>query len=260
MHATAHKFWNIAIALGLALLAITLTTFYVTNYKRHVQNGEQTVNMLVASKDIPAGTAGNDVIAGNMLTTRSVARREVVPGAISGTAQLRGLISNQVVYAGEQVTARRFGTPAQRGIRSLLTGTDRAYQLAGDQNQLLGGTLRAGDRVDVVATWTYPEGGQAHVSRVILRNLLVLTPPASGNVQAKIGTSVNDLLSAQLAVSDSQSQKLEWAAENAKWHLELRPPQKSADSPGGVETSGTLLVDGVSPGVLRTRLTAGGPR
>ena len=42
MNATAHRFWNVAIALGLGLLAITLTTFYVTNYKHHVRTGKAT--------------------------------------------------------------------------------------------------------------------------------------------------------------------------------------------------------------------------
>ncbi len=258
MHATAHKFWNIAIALGLAVLAITLTTFYVANYKRHVQRGEQTVTVLVAAKDIPAGTPGADVIAQHMLTNTSVARREVVPGAISSAAQLSGLISNQVVYAGEQVTARRFGTPAERGVRSLLTGTYRAFELAGDQHQLLAGTLRSGDRVDVVATWAYPEGGQTHVSRVILRNLRVLAAPAGNGVESKLATTANDLLSAQLALTDTQSQKLEWASENAKWHFVLRPPLKSADSPAGVETSGTLVSDGVDHALLLRRLSTDG--
>ena len=51
---TTNRFWHVAAAAGLALLAVLLTTFYVTNYKRHVQHGESQVTVLVASKDIPA--------------------------------------------------------------------------------------------------------------------------------------------------------------------------------------------------------------
>ena len=49
---------NILVAVALALVAALLTTFYVTNYKRNVQTGEDTVKVFVAAKDVPAGTPG----------------------------------------------------------------------------------------------------------------------------------------------------------------------------------------------------------
>src|SRR6266516_4428243 len=49
---------NIGIAVALAALAAILTSVYVVNYKRHVQNGEGKVTVLVAARDIPAGTSG----------------------------------------------------------------------------------------------------------------------------------------------------------------------------------------------------------
>ena len=52
MNAT-NRLWHVAAALGLAILAVTLVTFYVTNYKRHVQQGEAHVTVLVASRDSP---------------------------------------------------------------------------------------------------------------------------------------------------------------------------------------------------------------
>src|SRR5207244_1646710 len=49
---------NIVIAVVLAALAALMTSYYVTNYKRHVQQGEKPVQVYVASQDIPAGTPG----------------------------------------------------------------------------------------------------------------------------------------------------------------------------------------------------------
>ncbi len=40
---------NIGIAVALAALAAILTSAYVVNYKRHVQNGEGKVTVLVAA-------------------------------------------------------------------------------------------------------------------------------------------------------------------------------------------------------------------
>jgi len=42
---------NIFIAVGLAVVAALLTTFYVANYKRHVRQAETTVTVYVATKD-----------------------------------------------------------------------------------------------------------------------------------------------------------------------------------------------------------------
>jgi Flp pilus assembly protein CpaB len=254
MNAT-NRLWHVAAALGLGLLAIVLTTFYVTNYKRHVQSGEAHVTVLVAAKDIPADTPGTQILAQHLLTPETVSRRAVVPGAISTPAQIQNLIATQPVYAGEQVTTRRFGTQAQRGIRSQITGTGRAFQVAGDANQLLAGTLRAGDHVDVVASWEFPESSSHHVSRTVLQGLLVLqAPSAPAHGSGAIGSAPNQGYSAQLALTDAQSQKLQWTLSNATWHFELRPPSGAADSPGNLETAGTMTADGVARGTVVKRL------
>ena len=150
---TTNRLWQVVAAAGLALLAVLLTTFYVTNYKRHVQHSEAQVSVVLAAKDIPADTPGSELLSGKWLTKQTVPRRQVVPGAISSPEQLRTLIATQPIYAGEQVTARRFGTPSERGVRAQIKGTQRAVQFDGDANQLLAGTLRVGDHVDVVGAW-----------------------------------------------------------------------------------------------------------
>jgi len=84
---------NIAIAVGLALVAMLLTLFYVVNYRRSVQNGQSTVDVYVATRDIPAGTPGGTV-AGS-LHTLAVPKRTVAPGAISNPSQIAALVLSQ---------------------------------------------------------------------------------------------------------------------------------------------------------------------
>ena len=237
---------NIGIAVVLAAFAGLLTIFYVANYKRHVQHGESNVSVLVAARDIPAGTTGSEVVEQHYLASQSVPRRSVVPGAISKPDQLNNLVVTQQVFKGEQVTTRSFGTSTELGIRAQLRGNERGIQLGGDANQLLAGTLKEGDYVDVVGAWKSPRG---EASRVILRNLLVLQAPTA---PAKSGglASANDAFSVQLRMTDWQSQKMKWINEygdGTKWHLELRPPANSSDSPNSFETSGTML--GNAPGI-----------
>ena len=64
--------------------------------------------------------------------TETVPRKAVVAGAISTPAQLAQYVATQDVYAGEQVSTRRFAPPKEQGIRSEIKGTQRAYEVNGD--------------------------------------------------------------------------------------------------------------------------------
>jgi pilus assembly protein CpaB len=245
---------NIGIAVALAALAAILTSVYVVNYKRHVQHGEDSVTVLVAARDIPAGTSGADVIDKGYLKKQTVPRKAVVDGAISSPSDLASYVATQDVYEGEQVSTRRFAPPKEQGIRAEIKGTQRAYQLKGDRNQLLAGTLKAGDYVDVVGSWDVPSGtgngDEITVSRVILRNLKVLTAPDGVGGTASVTDSSSDKVSVQLRVTDAESQKLNWIEYNSvkeddgAWHLELRPPNGSLDSSNTYQNASTMLFDG----------------
>ena len=84
-----YRLRNIAVAVGLALVAALLTTFYVANYKRHVRQAESTVKVYVAKRDIPQGTPGTELIKQGSITTADVVQRTVVPGAISNIDQVQ---------------------------------------------------------------------------------------------------------------------------------------------------------------------------
>jgi len=234
-----YRLRNIAVAVGLALVAALLTTFYVSNYKRHVQQSEATVKVFVAKRDIPLGMPGTDLVAHGWLTTADVAQRTVVPGAITNPQQIVSLISSQNIYAGEQVTVRRFANRTELGVRSQLHGTFRAVSVPGNSDQLLAGTLRDGDHVDLVAVL---KAGDA--ARVVVRNLLVLHAPIVG-ASSKVDATAN--LSALLSVSDKkQEQKVVWTTTNAmRWTFALRPVAKAIDSKEEVETDKTVLLDGL---------------
>ena len=251
---------NIVIAVVLAALAALMTSYYVTNYKRHVQQGEQHVQVYVASQDIPAGTAGTDAVG--MLKKKTVTKTGVAPGAISKPDEIKSKIASQRIYAGEQVTINRFASVSQSGVQGSLKGTLRAYQVAGTANQTLAGILKPGDHVDVVANFRYKWANQASSSvtyaatKVVLRNLKVLRAPPGPGTASKLGGSTDQKYPVVLAVTDNQSQKLMFSTHNTSeansggdpgWWLEIRPNLNPADSPGSVETISTMLRDGLSP-------------
>jgi len=251
---------NIVIAVVLAALAALMTSYYVTNYKRHVQQGEKHVTVYVASQDIPAGTVGTDAM--HMLKHKTVTKSGVAPGAISKPDEIKSKIASQRIYAGEQVTVNRFASVAQSGIQGSLKGTLRAYQVAGTANQVLAGILKTGDHVDVVANFHYKLASQTQTSlsyaatKIVLRNVKVLRAPATPGTASKLGGSFDTKYQVVLAVTDNQSQKLLFATHDSDeaqsggdpgWWLELRPNLNPSDSPGSIETLTTMLRDGLSP-------------
>jgi Flp pilus assembly protein CpaB len=252
---------NIGIAVALALVAALLTTFYISNYRRHVQRQQSSTPVLVAVRDIPAGTPGTTIASGHYVAVQNIIQKNRVPGVFTSPSQVERLVATQQIFAGEQVTARRFGSIEQSGIRSQLTGTLRAYEIDGDQNQLLAGVLKNGDHVDLVAAIKVKDNPTIILSRVVLRNLKVLQAPASPAVGSKITGAASADYSTILAMTDSQTQKYQLvvnAAANgggssggATWHLALRPPLKDDDSPDHLDSVSTLMGDGIPPAQIR---------
>jgi Flp pilus assembly protein CpaB len=241
-----YRIRNIAIAVGLALVAALLTTFYVANYKRHVQQSESTVTVYVAKRDIPQGTTGAELIKSGWIQTAEAVQRTVVPGAISSPDQVRNLITRQDIYTGEQVSLRRFAGHAEQGVRALLHGTLRALSVPGTPDALLTGTLHDGDHVDVIANLKTGDCSTCFATRNIARDVLVLRASGTSVVSAsKPGDQSSSVL---LAVHDSrEAQKIWFAVENsAGWSLALRPVANASDSPEDVEGITSVLTDGAS--------------
>jgi Flp pilus assembly protein CpaB len=236
-----YRFRNFVIAIVLAITAVTITILYVTSYKSGVDSKGKQVRVFVAARDIPIGTPASKLVSGGYVKPVSVAQSALVPDAIQTPADLRGRSVSQQINAGEQVTTRRFADTKAQGIQTQLSGNLRAVQLAGDANQVLAGTLEAGEHVDVVASIALPEGGTTHYTRVVARNLLVLDAPdkpSSGRL-----TSGSTSVSVLLAMTDDQAETVFHAVKNGEWTLALRPVTKPRDSAPSASSSWTILTN-----------------
>jgi Flp pilus assembly protein CpaB len=260
-----YRLRNTLIAGGLAAVGAIFVFLYVVSYRTDVQRGAGLVTVFVAARDIPAGTDGGTVAGSGYLRKATVLRRNIVSGAISSPTQISTLAAAGLILAGEQVTVRQFHSAAQRGVLASISGNLRAMTLPGQPNQLLAGIAQDGDHVDVLANIKYTirpsnssssaAGGDISevASRVLLRNLLVLHA-ASNSTSG--GLSGGNTTSVTLALTDSQAQKLFFAAQNGTWWLALRPVAKPADSPESAETIQSLLGDGLGASQIQ-QLTNG---
>ena len=88
-----------------------------------------------------------------MLRVEQVPRRSVVPGAISQPDQIEKLVAVDQIYAGEQVSTSRFRPVQEQGVQAQLKGNLRALEVPATGPQLLNGTLKDGDRVDILGNW-----------------------------------------------------------------------------------------------------------
>ena len=238
-----YRLRNIVIAVVLAAFAALLTMMYVTSYEKRVQNGEEDVSVLVATSDIPAGTSGAAAMA--RVEERMVAQRNVAPGAVSDKSLLEEFVVSESIYAGEQVSRQRFSSSTEIGVRSSLTGNMRAVALPGDAVQLLVGTLKAGDRVDFVSSLKIDPDNDIWATRVVLRDIEVLKPAGSTGNKRLDNAAGRNQLAVLLAVSDTQVQKLLHVQHHGEWTLQLRPVVDAVDSPESLETTPTILRDGL---------------
>jgi Flp pilus assembly protein CpaB len=250
-----YRLRNIAIAVALAVLAAVIVSFYVKQQKQDLQRGQTLTAVYVAKEDIPAGTPGSEIAS--KVERVEVAKDASAPGAIVRPEDLEGKVSTEQIYANEQVSLLRFANPTEQGVRAKLSGTLRAVQVPGDEHQLLSGTLKDGDRVDLVANLKYKlvnfgssgargSGAQENVAtRTVLRDVLVIQATVtSGDSKRLSADSQNKFV--LLALTDAQSQKLFFVMKNGEWTLQLRPVKDPADSPESIETTATVLADGLS--------------
>jgi Flp pilus assembly protein CpaB len=253
---TRTRLRNLILPVGLAVLAVVLIGVYMVSYRNSVNNGADLVKVLVASRDIPAGTKGSAVASGGYMKTETVPRRAVVPGSVVSGAPLTSLVSTNPIYKGEQITLRQFGPMTQAGIFAKFSGKQRAVSVLGEPTQLLDGVVSDGDRVDVVATAKYRNFGlDRATSRVVLRNLLVLEAP-----DGKTDVASSEDTSATLVMNDRQTQTMAWAMKNSTWFLALRPTKRPRDSKASLETLRTFLGRGLPPSEAARKIAGAYPQ
>lgn len=223
----------------LALAAAALTLFYVAHPRsKQAQTAPASGALVyVATSDIAAGTAGAD--AAHSLRAMHVPATQVVDGAVTSPAQLAGHVATAPTFKGQQVTLKSFAGAAAQGTAGQLSGDFRAIALAGDATQVLAGTVKTGDHVDVVASVKSGDG-QTTYGRTVARDLLVLNAPGAPGGSGLTGGG-SQSYTATLRATDAQAQTVFYVTKNGDWALELRPALGAKSTTLGVTTVGSIV-------------------
>jgi pilus assembly protein CpaB len=148
---TSKLFAGLAVVMGLA--AFLLVHGYTERVRALAPALGHPQQVLVAERDLARGVR----LAPDMLRRVTVPSRFAPPGAVRDPARAAGRVLLAGIAAGEALTATRLA-PARAGpIAALVPPGFRALTVP---VQLPQGAVRAGDRVDLLATFTT---GQHHV-------------------------------------------------------------------------------------------------
>ncbi len=246
---------NIAIAVVLAIAAAAAVLVYTTSYRQSITKGQARVNVLVATRDIPAGTPFAQ--AQDALKLTAILADDKTPGALTAIDGMAGKVASQTVFAGQQVVAAVFAVSTTQAPALSLSKTERAVRvLCTPDPSCLIGDIKAGDKVDVFETVNVKIEGQQidHlVSRVLMQGVRVLdvpdpAKPKTGGISTGTANAKSSVL---LAVDQRFAAKLTWLSgvnnNGGQIWLAVRPPDSSAqDTPTGVETLGSMVFDGLS--------------
>ena len=239
---------SVLAAVVTAALAGLIIMVFLNQYRDNVNKDAVPTPVLVASKLIEQGASGDTIGAAGLFKADDVPRDQVKAGALTDAAALRGKIAVDDILPGQQLTAADF-KPAGRGVVTKLGPDERAMKIALDAAHGLIGTVRQGDRVDILSGFLADSasGRQRPILRTLMQNLLVLEAPLPGKAGNSGGGSGKPA-EVTLRVKDKQAPKLAFAADNGKLWLLLRPQNGRDSETQSVVTLEQLLLGAKSVG------------
>lgn len=208
-----------------AVLAGILLFVFVQQYRNSVRKSATSSPVIVASAFIPRGTPATTVASSQLLERTTVKASQVQQGAIVDPSVLHGEVAATDIYPGQQLTATDF-THGSVTLASQLTGPQRAIAMPVDSTHGLIGFVQAGDRVDILASYSGANGGAHGAVSTLAQNVLVLSVPSGGGGGVGGGSGGNIVLRA----TDKLAVALAFAADNGKIWVTLRPPVGSQDT------------------------------
>jgi pilus assembly protein CpaB len=225
---------RLKIALVVAVFFGLIAAYGIYNFLRQQRQAaealrQETQNVVVAAKDIPAGTPINDdMVKKGMLKTVQWPKASVPTGAFSSPEQVFGKTNRVKIMANEPVLESRLSGEGA-GLTMRLEAGKRAMAVRVDEIIGVSGFIVPDDRVDVIVTTT-PPGNQNQdnkISKIVLQNKRVLSVAQS--VEQKDGKP-QVARSITLEVSPEESEKLSLATQEGQIVLALRGTGDDADA------------------------------
>lgn len=172
-------------ALVLAVTGTLVLLAYVRGAEARALAGVRTVDVLVAGRPIPAGTAGEDLA--DLVGTQTLPAKAALPGRVTDLADLAGQVATADLQVGEQLLGSRFARPGDLrapGTVAVPAGRQEISVLLEPQ-RAVGGRLSAGDLVGVYLSQVLPDGTRQ--TAAVLHDVLVTQVQGAPTAPAPAG-------------------------------------------------------------------------
>lgn len=230
---------NLLVAVGLFAVGLMLSTSFLRSQSARIERGNDFISVLVARKDIPAGTSASQLEADGYVEPQRILRRDATPQALTTLDDVTKLATRQNVYKGEQLSTFKFETRSGLNPTEQIKGNQRLVSLHVRPTGTVGNLIKPGDHVDIWASGKVRVQGKLEqrmlksagesgtiasdnfTTWLAVRDAVVLQTPESlqgsegGNDQGS-GTKMDDeTMLWVVQVSDESAQHLLWSQANA---------------------------------------------
>lgn len=222
------------VAVIIAALGTTLIVMYVRGIDARAAEGQEMVEVLVATETIDVGETIDAAQENGKLEISRVNRAAVVPGSLDSTSSISGNVALGNIYAGEQILSQKFGAPGQADTLSI-PDDKVAISVSLNDPQRVAGFVTPGAHVAVIGTYA-PEvikpGGDRvqgpEYSSVLLGNVQVIGVGTTTAIQTTVTDEEGQQTTEQvprtiltLAVDQDQAEKVIYASIHAQLSFAL---------------------------------------
>jgi len=219
-------------ASGIIVVAVILgliTAYLVWYYMRDLQKGADAnrVDVVVASVDIPA----RKKVTRDMIKVERIPQNMVAPNTARKLEEVEGRMTIDRVRSLEQIRLADLAKEGQGPSLAFdIPPGKRAIAIGVDEIKGVGATIKPGDRVDILATYTDPVNRQ-ETTQMILQNVAVLAVD-KGNTNAD--SEQGAITSITLAVAPEDAELIAAADRAGVLRCTLRPVEEETivASPG----------------------------
>lgn len=217
---------RLKIALVVAVFFGLIAAYGIYNFLRQQREAAEalrtaTQEIVVAAKDIPAGTTINEgMVRDGTIKVIQWPKASVPAGAFSSPQQVVGKLNRLKIVANEPILESRL-TGEGAGLTVRLEPGKRAMAVRVDEIIGVSGFIVPDDRVDVILTTNIPgqTSADAKISKIVLQNKRVLS--VAQNVEQKDGKP-QLARSMTLELTPEEVEKLSLASQEGQIVLALR--------------------------------------
>jgi pilus assembly protein CpaB len=214
------------VAFLLAATATLAVFMYVQGVREEADGGGDTIEVVVAKEDIPAGTRLDVLIEEGQFETVAFEEDQVVDGAVTALPQLEGRETSFPILAGEQISTVRLRGSQQQIAGGALGMPEGhvALALPLEVARTAGNAVKRGDHVTVYGH--FPKDAEnATFTSTLVNDVLILK--IDDPIGGASGTS--DSILVTMALKPADAEKVVFGQGKGEVWLGLLPPGQTGE-------------------------------